>query len=459
MADGLSGLGHDGVVRGDDENHDIRDLGASCPHGRERRVARSVQERDASPVTHLNVICTDVLGDASGFSSHDVRAPDLVEQERFSVVHVTHDRHHGGSRLQILWRVLLDRVFLLDAVLLLTHRGEVELIQEQLDVIEVEPLIDGDHEAEVLERGADDLGGGHVHQLRQLGDREELVHANGRPLALLLLTCLFLGSLALLLRGRGSFATALLATALELSHDPLDVLLDRALIDALALLAFLFLALPPLAVGRISLRLHAHLPAGTGADSRLGPADDTSRPLGRGPANGLRRRSRCNGQLSRLDEHLSCNLLGRGLGKGLRSHLFLGYGLLGLGLFLRLLVLRRLLWLGVLVGHSGRSGDVVSLFRDGFLGGLGLFLLRLGLWRYFTRPAPPTPARSRLGVLDGGLNRLVRVLVAGTTLPLEASENPRHVLVAHGRILVRDRDVQRPQQAKQNLGRNSKIFG
>src|SRR6266700_3878290 len=46
MGDRLAGLRHDGVVCGDDEHGDVRDLRASGAHRRERLVARRVEERD-----------------------------------------------------------------------------------------------------------------------------------------------------------------------------------------------------------------------------------------------------------------------------------------------------------------------------------------------------------------------------------------------------------------------------
>ena len=63
-------------------------------------------------------------------------------------------------------------------------RMEAELAGNQFDLVEVETLIDGDHEAERLEREAHDLRGGHAEDLREFGDRDELVDAHGLPFAL-----------------------------------------------------------------------------------------------------------------------------------------------------------------------------------------------------------------------------------------------------------------------------------
>ena len=46
VRDRFDRLRHDRVVRRDDEHDDVRDLGAARAHGRERLVARRVEERD-----------------------------------------------------------------------------------------------------------------------------------------------------------------------------------------------------------------------------------------------------------------------------------------------------------------------------------------------------------------------------------------------------------------------------
>ncbi len=59
------------------------------------------------------------------------------------------------------------------------HGLEAEFASDQLDLIEVESLIDRDHEAEVLEGEPDDLvTAGVLSMLRKLADGDELVDAN-----------------------------------------------------------------------------------------------------------------------------------------------------------------------------------------------------------------------------------------------------------------------------------------
>src|SRR2546426_6908279 len=71
---------------------------------------------------------------------------------------------------------------------LLPHRLEPEGGRDQLDHVEVEPLVDRHHLPQLLEGEGDDLLGGNLENVRELGDRDELGHANERLLALLLVT-------------------------------------------------------------------------------------------------------------------------------------------------------------------------------------------------------------------------------------------------------------------------------
>ncbi len=152
---------------------------------------------------------------------------------------MTHDGHHrraGGQLTRLVGHIRLGGF---GAVLLLLHRLEPELAGDELDLVEVEPLVHRHHQAQFLERKLDDLGGGDLHGRCELADRDELVDAN---------TGLFL--LALLGRAsRHDFAIAGLVTAPALAarrslhalQCPCDALLHRILVHvaAAALLALL----------------------------------------------------------------------------------------------------------------------------------------------------------------------------------------------------------------------------
>lgn len=65
VVDGLDRLRHDAVVSSDDEDGDIRDLGAARTHGREGLMARRVEEDDLLALA-VDLVRTDVLRDAAG---------------------------------------------------------------------------------------------------------------------------------------------------------------------------------------------------------------------------------------------------------------------------------------------------------------------------------------------------------------------------------------------------------
>jgi hypothetical protein len=97
------------------------------------------------------VVRADVLRDAARLAGDHVGLADVVEERRLAVVDVAHDGDHGRARHE---RLLVDRVGLVlaevGAVLRLTHRLEAELRGDDLDLVEVEPLVDGDHQPRFL---------------------------------------------------------------------------------------------------------------------------------------------------------------------------------------------------------------------------------------------------------------------------------------------------------------------
>ena len=96
MVDGLYRLGHDAVVGGDDEDDDVRHLGAARTHGREGLVAGGVDKGYILAVNR-NGICADMLGYAARFACGDVLAADIVEKGRLAVVDVSHDGDDGRA--------------------------------------------------------------------------------------------------------------------------------------------------------------------------------------------------------------------------------------------------------------------------------------------------------------------------------------------------------------------------
>ena len=146
VRDGFDCLRHHLIVRGDDEHYDVRHLGTASAHRGERLVARRVEESDRLSTRKRDVVRTDVLRDPARLTGDDVRFADVVEQRRLSMVDVTHDGHDRRARLELFRGVVGDRRRLqISGVFFLFHGLESELAGNQLDLIEVEPLVDGHH--------------------------------------------------------------------------------------------------------------------------------------------------------------------------------------------------------------------------------------------------------------------------------------------------------------------------
>ena len=68
VVDSLDRLRAEAVVRRDDENDDVGDVGAASAHFRESFVARGVEEGDLRLVGQLHLVGADVLRDPAGFA-------------------------------------------------------------------------------------------------------------------------------------------------------------------------------------------------------------------------------------------------------------------------------------------------------------------------------------------------------------------------------------------------------
>jgi hypothetical protein len=116
VLDRLDSLRHHPVISGDDKNHDVRAARTACAHGRKRGVPRRVEERHHAAV-RVDVIRTDVLRDATGFTGRDLGLADVVKERGLAVIDVSHDRDHRRPRLrrtlvlgEVFRQVLLQRV-------------------------------------------------------------------------------------------------------------------------------------------------------------------------------------------------------------------------------------------------------------------------------------------------------------------------------------------------------------
>ena len=229
MIDGLHGLGHDGVVGGYDDDDQVGDLGTAGTHGGEGLVTGGVEEGDAAAVGELDVVGSDVLGDAAGLTCDDVGLADVVQQGGLAVVHMTHDGDDGRTLDQV-----CGIVHLLLYLVLCVGCDELDLIAELLghehQGVGVQALVDGYHQTQV-HAGLDDLGDGEIHHDGQLVDSHELGHLEYPALHLL-----HLAGLLHLLGDEFAFLSLVLGTlglALALGHAGvglLDLFLDQVLV-------------------------------------------------------------------------------------------------------------------------------------------------------------------------------------------------------------------------------------
>ena len=181
VVDGLDGLGHDAVVGGHHEDGNVGAHGAAGTHGGEGRVAGGIQEGDGAAVD-LHGVGADVLGDAAGLAGGHVGIADGVEKAGLAVVDVTHDHHHGASRLELFGLILpvVDEALFNGDDDFLLHLAP-KLHGNQGGGIIVHGLVDAGHDAQ-LDELLDDLGSGLLHPGGQLAHGDlvgDLHHQRG----------------------------------------------------------------------------------------------------------------------------------------------------------------------------------------------------------------------------------------------------------------------------------------
>ena len=170
VVDGLDGLRHDAVVGGHHQHDNVGDLGAAGAHGRERLVARRVDERDLLAVD-LHHRRADMLGDAAGLAGHDARVADGVQKRRLAVVDVAHDGDHGRAGLEVLVLVVVHHRILL----LRRHDAHLaaHVVGDELDQLVAHGLRQGEHLAQ-HEQALDDVVGLHAQDLGEFRHRGSL---------------------------------------------------------------------------------------------------------------------------------------------------------------------------------------------------------------------------------------------------------------------------------------------
>jgi hypothetical protein len=182
VRDRFDGLRHHLVIGRNHQHDDVGDLRTASTHGGEGFVTGRVEESDCLATGERDVVRADVLRDTAGFTSDHVGLADVVEQRRLAVVNVTHDRDDRRTRHEVLSGINNLVRFFLDSVFLFLHCLEAELARDQFNLVEVEALVDGDHQPEMLEREADDFCRGDLQDLREFRDSDEFVDAHSGAL-------------------------------------------------------------------------------------------------------------------------------------------------------------------------------------------------------------------------------------------------------------------------------------
>ena len=126
---------------------------------------------------NLDVIRTDVLRDAAGFAARNARLADVVEQRRFAVVDVTHDRDDRRARLRVAFDVqrLFVRVF--DRIGRDGLRDVAHFFDDEDRAVLIEHVVDRRHDAHAHQR-LDDFAGLDRHALREIADGDRFRHLN-----------------------------------------------------------------------------------------------------------------------------------------------------------------------------------------------------------------------------------------------------------------------------------------
>ena len=169
VVDRLDGLGLDPVIGGDNQNDDVRHLGAARAHGRERLVARRVEEGNLAAGAELHPVGADMLGDAAGLVAGDIGLAQRVEKRRLAVIDVAHDGDHRRPGLEALLGVGRALEADLDIGFADTFDVMAEFGDQKLRRVAVYGLVDRRHHVH-LHQCLDHLGAALGHAVRQFLD-------------------------------------------------------------------------------------------------------------------------------------------------------------------------------------------------------------------------------------------------------------------------------------------------
>ena len=211
-------LRHDTVIGSHNQNCNICDISTAGTHCCECFVTRCIQECDVLALIAY-LICTDMLGNAAGFTCGNVSVTDSVQNGSLTVVNVTHNADNRAAFFGILGIVVL-----VDQTVFNGHDHFVlylctQFLCHQRCGIEIDLLVNGRHNAQHHQL-LDDFGSGDFQTGRQFADSDYVRNADTQ----------------LLLSGTFQFQTTqLILFGFPLAGIPLLIPLCRLLVDLLLL--------------------------------------------------------------------------------------------------------------------------------------------------------------------------------------------------------------------------------
>ena len=157
VGDGFDRLGHDAVVGGHDQDHDVGHVGPAGAHGGEGLVAGRVDEGDRLAVV-LDLVGANVLRDAAALALDDVGLADAVQERGLAVIDVAQDRDDRRARHEV-FRIDVRRERFHEFVL----RGAL------VDDLEFNPEFHGQHGGQIVVQAGVD--GGHLAKGHELAEQ------------------------------------------------------------------------------------------------------------------------------------------------------------------------------------------------------------------------------------------------------------------------------------------------
>ncbi len=176
-------LRHHAIVRGYDQDDNVRNLCAARTHSRERFMARCVDKNDP-PLVNVRFIRADMLRNSACFARRYLGFADGIKQAGLAVVHVAHHGDYRSARQLVSTALFLD-FFFLDYLLFKGHDldDSVERLRQAGRGGDIESLVDAGENAAV-EQGFQQVLGANIHLLGKLANGDAFRHRDVPRLAL-----------------------------------------------------------------------------------------------------------------------------------------------------------------------------------------------------------------------------------------------------------------------------------